>query len=107
MEPFTVQILRRCVAGLSWENKEMRGVMWLQQAKSISQEEGDIPDKTEREEEINALPTIWMVLAMRFGRSTMEMVIVDSEDLDFVQMLAIGWIPLVLATVATEIETTD
>ena len=48
-----------------------------------------------------------MVLAMRFGRSTMEMVIVDSEDLDFAQMLAIGWIPLVLATVATEIETTD
>ena len=48
-----------------------------------------------------------MVLAMRFGKSTMEMVIVDSEDLDFAQMLAIGWIPLVLATVAIEMEMTD
>ena len=33
------------------ENKDEWGVMWLQQAESISQEEGDIPDKAEREKE--------------------------------------------------------
>ena len=32
------------------------------------------------------------------------MVIVDSEDLDFVEMGAIGWILSMLATVAAEIE---
>ena len=51
VELFSVQILRGCDAGSSWENKDEWDVMWLQQAKSISQEEGDIPDKTEREEE--------------------------------------------------------
>ena len=51
VEPFAIQILRGCEAGLSSENKDEWGVMWLQQAKSISQEKGDIPDKVEREEE--------------------------------------------------------
>ena len=51
VEPFAVWILRRCGAGLSSENKDEWGVMWLQQAESISQEEGDIPDNDEREEE--------------------------------------------------------
>ena len=51
VEPFAVQILKWCGAGLSSENKDEWGVMWLQQVESISQEEGDIPDKTEREEE--------------------------------------------------------
>ena len=37
----------------------------------------------------------------------MEMVIVDLEDLDFAEMGAIGWILLVLATVAAEMETVD
>ena len=37
----------------------------------------------------------------------MEMVIVDPEDLDFAKTGAIGWIPLVLATVAIEIQTND
>ena len=51
MEPIAVRILRECGTGLSSENKDEWGVMWLQQAESISQEEGDIPDKAEREEE--------------------------------------------------------
>ena len=51
MEPLAMWILRGCGAGSSWENKDGWGVMWLQQAESISQEEGDIPDETEREEE--------------------------------------------------------
>ena len=44
---------------------------------------------------------------MMFCRLTMEMVIVDPKDLDFLQMEAIGWILLVLVTIATKIETTD
>ena len=51
MEPFTVQKLRGCGAGLSLENKDKWGVMWLQQAESISQEVWDILDKAKREEE--------------------------------------------------------
>ena len=51
VEPLALQILRGCGAGLSLENKDEWGVMWLQQVESISQEEGDIPDKTKREEE--------------------------------------------------------
>ena len=39
--------------------------------------------------------------------STVEMVIVDPEDLDFAEMGAIGWILSVLATVAAEMETID
>ena len=52
----------------------------MQQAESISQEEGDIPDKAEREEEQDALPTIRITLAMIFIRSFLEMVKVDPED---------------------------
>ena len=37
----------------------------------------------------------------------MEMVIVDLEDLDFTKTGVIGWIFLVLATIAAEMETTD
>ena len=37
----------------------------------------------------------------------MEMVIVDPEDLDFAEMGAIGWILLVLATIAAEMEIVD
>ena len=51
VEPFAMRILRGCGAGLSSENKDEWSVMWLQQAESISQEVGDIPDKSEREEE--------------------------------------------------------
>ena len=51
VEPFVVWILRGCGVGLSSKNKDEWGVIWLQQAESISQEEGDILDKNEREEE--------------------------------------------------------
>ena len=51
VEPFAVRILRGCGTGLSSENEDEWDVMWLQQAESISQEEGDILDKAEREEE--------------------------------------------------------
>ena len=51
VEPFAVQILRGYGTGLSSENKDEWGVMWLQQAESINQKVGDIPDKVEREEE--------------------------------------------------------
>ena len=51
MKPFSVRILRGCGTSLGSENKDEWGVMWLQQAKSISQEEGDILDNTKREEE--------------------------------------------------------
>ena len=45
-----------------------------------------------------------MVLAIMFWRLTVEMVIVDLEDLDFAETEAIGWILLVLATVAAKME---
>ena len=51
VESFAVRILRGCGAGLNSKNKDECDVMWLQQAKSIRQKEGDIPDKTEREDE--------------------------------------------------------
>ena len=51
VEQLAVWILRGCGAGSSWENKDKWGVMWFQQAESISQEEGDIPDETKREKE--------------------------------------------------------
>ena len=76
----------------------------MQQAESISQEEGDIPDKAERED---ALATIRMKLAMIFLRSSVDMVKMRSEDLDYAEMGAIGWTLSMLATVAAEIETAD
>ena len=79
----------------------------MQQAESISQEEGDIPDKAEREEEEHALPTIRMTLAMMFLRSSVDMVKVRFEDLDCVEIGAIGYTLSVLAIVAAEIETVD
>ena len=79
----------------------------MQQAESISQEEGDIPDKTEREEELDALPTIRMTLTMIFLRSSVDIVKVRSEDLDCAETGAIVWTLLVLATIAAEIETVD
>ena len=36
MESLAVQILREYGVGLSWENKDEWGVMWLQQAEPIS-----------------------------------------------------------------------
>ena len=48
-----------------------------------------------------------MTLAMMFLRSSVDMVKVCSEDLDCAKTGAIGWTLSVLATVATEIETTD
>ena len=42
-----------------------------------------------------------------FWMLTIEMVIVDLEDLDFAKTEAIGWILLVLATVAAEMETAN
>ena len=51
VEPFAMRILRGCGASLRSENKDEWRVMWLQQAESISQEEGDILDKAKREEE--------------------------------------------------------
>ena len=48
-----------------------------------------------------------MVLVMMFCMSTVEMVIMDPEDLDFAETRAIGWILSVLATVAAEVETAD
>ena len=48
-----------------------------------------------------------MVLATIFCRSTVEMVIVDLEDLECAEMGAICWILSVLATVAAEMETVD
>ena len=74
----------------------------MQQAESISQEEGDILDNTEREEELDALPTIRMTLAMIFLRSSVDMVKVRSEDLDCVEIGAIGCTLSVLATVAAK-----
>ena len=48
-----------------------------------------------------------MTLAMIFLRSSVDMVKVHPEDLDCAEMGAIGWTLLVLAIVATKIETTD
>ena len=48
-----------------------------------------------------------MILAIMFIRSSLEMVKVDPEDLDYVEIGAIGCTLLVLATVAAEIETAD
>ena len=48
-----------------------------------------------------------MTLAMIFLRSSVDMVKVRSEDLDYAKIGAIGWTLSVLATVAAEIETAD
>ena len=48
-----------------------------------------------------------MTLAMMFLRSSVDMVKVRLEDLDYVETGAIGWTLLVLAIVVAEIETTD
>ena len=48
-----------------------------------------------------------MTLAMKFLRSFVDMVKIRSEDLDCVEIGAIGWTLLVLATVAAEVETAD
>ena len=48
-----------------------------------------------------------MTLAMIFIRSSLEMVKVDLEDLDFAETRVIGWTLSVLATVAAEMETVD
>ena len=42
-----------------------------------------------------------------FWRSTIEIVIVDLENLDFAEMGAIGWTLLVLEIVAAEMEITN
>ena len=44
---------------------------------------------------------------MIFLRSSVDMVKVRSEDLDYAEMGAIGWTLSVLAIVAAEIETAD
>ena len=48
-----------------------------------------------------------MTLAMISLRSSVDMVKVRSEDLDYAEMGAIGWTLSVLATVAAKIETTN
>ena len=48
-----------------------------------------------------------MTLAKIFLRSSVDMVKMRSEDLDYAEMGAIGWTLSMLATVAAEIETTD
>ena len=48
-----------------------------------------------------------MTLTMIFLRSSVDMVKVRSEDLDYTEMGAIGWTLSVLATVVAEIETTN
>ena len=48
-----------------------------------------------------------MTLAAMFLRSSVDMVKVQPEDLDYAETGAIGWTLSVLATVATKIETAD
>ena len=48
-----------------------------------------------------------MTLVMMFLRSSMEMVKVRSEDLDYAETGVIGWTLSVLVIVAAEIETAD
>ena len=79
----------------------------MQQAESISQEVGDIPNKAEREEKLDAVPTIRMTLAMMFLRSSVDMVKVRPEDLNCAETGAIGWTLSMLAIVVIEIETVD
>ena len=55
-------MLKGCGAGLSLENKDEWGVIWLQQAESKSQV-WDLLGKTEREVERDALLAIWTAWA--------------------------------------------
>ena len=48
-----------------------------------------------------------MTLAMMFLRSSVNMVKVRPEDLDYAETGAIGWTLSVLATVAADIDTAD
>ena len=48
-----------------------------------------------------------MTLAMMFLRSSMDMVKMRLEDLDYAETGAIGWTLSVLATIVAEIETAD
>ena len=64
--------------------------MWLQQAESISQEEWDIPNKIEKEKEEDTLQTVRMTLSMMFLRSSIDMVKVRLENLDYAKTEDIG-----------------
>ena len=68
----------------------MTGVQTCALPISISQEEGDIPDKAEREKEKNALPAIQLTLAMMFLRLFVDMMKVNPKDLDCAKTGAIG-----------------
>ena len=59
VEPSAIWILRGCGAGSSLENNDKWDVMWLQQAESKSQE-WDLPGKTKRAVERDALLAIWI-----------------------------------------------
>ena len=48
-----------------------------------------------------------MTLAMMFLRSSVDMVKVRTEDLDYAEMEAIGWTLSVLAIVAAKIDIAD
>ena len=48
-----------------------------------------------------------MTLVMMFLRSSVNMMKVHPEDLDCVEMRAIGWTLSMLATIATKIKITD
>ena len=48
-----------------------------------------------------------MTLAMMFLKSSVDMVKVRPEDLDYAKTGAIGWTLSVLATITAEIETID
>ena len=102
VEPSAIWIFRGCGTGSSLENKKEWGVMWLQEAESKSQV-WDLPGRTERAVERDALPTIRIAWAMISCSSVEERLIVDPEDWDSAEMEAIGGVGSVLAIAAVDL----
>ena len=101
VEPSAIWIFLGCGAGSSLENKEEWGVMWLQQAESKSQV-WDLPGRTERVVERDALPAIRIAWAMISCRSVGKRLIVDPKDWDLAEMEAIGGVGSILAITAVD-----
>ena len=102
VEPLAIWILKGCGVGLSLENKDEWGVIWLQQAESKSQM-WDLPGKTERAVERDALLAIQTAWAMISYSSLEERLIVGLEDWDLAEMEGIGRVDLILATTAVDL----
>ena len=79
VKPSVIWILRGCGVGLSLENKNKWGIMWLKQAESKSQE-WDLLGKTKIAVERDALPAMQIAWTMMSCSLVEERLIVNPGD---------------------------